>query len=180
MSNPPTEKDKANAHKDGGKQGHDLDNLASMGGIKFFSLCLKNTHPDCMDIALEAMNIIPDGVEPFGGARELGKFILTADAKKVAFRVNVPLELHSQLTPKEWAEEVVKRTGKPVVVTEINETTYGGELIADPDKDLYAEKIRDELAAQSFPFLRSKELLPEVDEDDDFICDPEAAGIGSW
>jgi len=180
MSAAPTDKDRANATKEGGKQGHDLDNLAAMGGVRFFSLCLKTTHPDCLDEALAAMNSKADGTEPFGGAGELGKFILAADLKKVAFRVHVPKELHEKLTAKEWAEEVVKRSGRPVEIRVIDEETVAGELLADPDKDLYAEKIRDELAAQSFPFLRSKELLPEVDEDDDFICDPEAAGIGSW
>lgn len=175
-----TEKDKANATKEGGKQGHDLDNLAAMGGIRFFSLCLKTCHPDCLDIALTAMNTPADGSEPFGGAEELGKFILASNLQKMTFRVHVPKALQDKLTAKEWAEEVVKRSGRPVEITQIDEDTMGGELIANPDKDLYSEKIRDELAAQSFPFLRSKELLPEPTDDDDFICDPEAAGIGSW
>lgn len=41
-------------------------------------------------------------------------------------------------------------------------------------------KLRDEASAAGFALLRKKGLVPDADSDDDFVCDPEAAGIGEW
>lgn len=42
-------------------------------------------------------------------------------------------------------------------------------------------KLRDEASAAGFALLREKGLVPDAGSDsDDFVCDPEAAGIGEW
>lgn len=49
-----------------------------------------------------------------------------------------------------------------------------------PQQGRFPLKLRDEASAAGFALLRKKGLVPDADSDDDFVCDPEAAGIGEW
>ncbi|GLI71765.1 hypothetical protein VaNZ11_017086 [Volvox africanus] len=172
------------AKKEGGKKGVDLSGMSDLGGVKFFNVTLENTNGDLelVSIALEGMNAPVDEAaeERKGGAGHLGKMLLSAGDKTLAFLCNIPKELaesypHVQAT--KWIDKLIEAAGGKVVTREESEEVIKVLVEGDPSNNLYPLKMRDAASNAGCAFLRENGLLPDDDSDDDYIPDPEAAGI---
>jgi hypothetical protein len=153
-----------------------------MGGVKFFSLAVETPEGDAavLDVVLEGMNAEVDEAseERKGGAGAIGKLLLSAGDKTLAMVCHVPKALQEekkeQFNMKEWIDAVVAATGATI-------DSQTDELVKfHADGDAAAErfplKLRDAGQAAAIAYIRSKGLIPDEDSDD-YIPDPEAAGI---
>ncbi|KXZ46230.1 hypothetical protein GPECTOR_45g100 [Gonium pectorale] len=172
------------ALKEGGKKGIDLQGMSDMGGVKYFNVVLESANGDVELISkvLEGMNAEVDEAaeERRGGAGDLGKLLLSAGDKTLALLCNIPKvlqETRPEVTMAEWVDTVVKAAGGPVASREETDTTIKVLINGDAEKELFPLKMRDAAQTAGFAWLREKGLLPDQDSDDDYIPDPEAAGV---
>lgn len=92
-----------------------------MGGVKFFTVTLEEpeANKDLMYAALEGANQEPNPEEGElkGGAKELGKLLLSYNTEKVAMLCHVPDVLAEKLTADDWVANVTKIVGGDIVET---------------------------------------------------------------
>ncbi|GLC42912.1 hypothetical protein PLESTB_001813800 [Pleodorina starrii] len=172
------------AKKEGGKKGVDISGMSDMGGVKFFNVTLESCNGDLelVSTALEGMNAPVDEAaeERKGGAGHLGKLLLSAGDKTLALVCNVPKDLAEQyehVKASEWVDKVVEAAGGKVAKREEEGEVIKVLIEGDTENGLFPLKMRDAASSAGFAFLREKNLLPADDSDDDYIPDPEAAGI---
>ncbi|PNW83263.1 hypothetical protein CHLRE_05g233050v5 [Chlamydomonas reinhardtii] len=172
------------AKKEGGKKGVDIVGMSDMGGVKFFNVVLESANGDLalMDAVLEGFNApVDEGAEERkGGAGGLGKMLLSAGDKTVALLCNVPKELqesYPHVKATEWMDKLVAAAGGKVAKREDGEEVIKVLIEGDSEKGLFPLKMRDAAQTAGFAFLREQNLIPADDSDDDYIPDPEAAGI---
>ncbi|GFR53048.1 hypothetical protein Agub_g15749 [Astrephomene gubernaculifera] len=172
------------AKKEGGKKGVDICGMSDMGGVKFFNVVLESANGDLdlISAVLEGMNAPVDEAaeERKGGAGHLGKMLLSAGDKTVALLCNIPAELAEQyphVKASAWMDKLVEAAGGKVVKREDSENLIKVLIEGDSEKGLFPLKMRDAAQTSGFAFLRENGLIPDDDSDDDYIPDPEAAGI---
>lgn len=113
-----------------------------------------------------------------GGAGHLGKMLLSAGDKQVAILCHVPKALQDateSFSMKEWVDAVVAAAGGKVVKE--TEEVVMAVAEGDAEKELFPLKMRDAAQAAGFQYIKSKGLIPDDDDSDDYIPDPEAVGI---
>ncbi|GIL92146.1 hypothetical protein Vretimale_12214 [Volvox reticuliferus] len=172
------------AKKEGGKKGVDLSGMSDLGGVKFFNVTLETPNGDLelMKIALEGMNAEVDETaeERKGGAGELGKMLLSAGDKTLALLCNIPealAESYPHVKAADWVDKLIEAAGGKVASREESKDVILVLIEGDPENGLFPLKMRDVASSAGFAFLRENGLLPADDSDDDYIPDPEAAGI---
>ncbi|PNH10152.1 hypothetical protein TSOC_003166 [Tetrabaena socialis] len=171
--------------KEGGKKGVDIVGMSDLGGVKFFNIVLEEAKGDLnlIGAVLEGMNAEVDEAaeERKGGANHLGKMLLSAGDKTVAFLCNIPKELagsYPAVKMSEWMDALVAASGGKVVTREETDEVIKVLVEGDIEKELFPLKMRDAAQNAGFAFLRTNGLIPDGgDSDDDYIPDPEAAGI---
>lgn len=102
-----------------------------------------------------------------------------AGDKQLAILCHVPKALQ-EATPefsiKEWVAAVVE-AAKASIVEEGDEIVKA-TVAADPSKELFPLKLRDSAQQAGFAYIKGKGLIPDNDDDDDdYVLDPEAAGV---
>jgi len=165
------EKVKKAAIKEGGKKGVDMAGMSDLGGVKFFNLAVETPEGDMevLELVMQGLNAEVDEAaeERKGGAGNLGKMLLSAGDKTVAFLCHVPkalAEATEGFSMKEWAEAVAK-AGNAKIVEETDEIIkIVGE--GDPSKELFPLKMRDAAQSAGFEYIKSKGLIPDDDSDD--------------
>lgn len=170
------------AIKEGGKKGVDMAGMSDLGGVKFFNLAVDTPAGsiDLMKKVLEGMNALVDesAEERKGGAGHLGKMLLSAGDKQLVVLCHVPKALQEAtegFSIKEWVEKVTSASSGKVV--EETEEVVIAVAEGDPEKELFPLKMRDAAQAAGFQYIKSKGLIPDDDDSDDYIPDPEAVGI---
>jgi len=165
------DKAKKAAIKEGGKKGVDMAGMSDLGGVKFFNLAVETPEGDIevLELVMQGMNAEVDEAaeERKGGAGHLGKMLLSAGDKAVAFLCHVPKALQ-EATPafsiKEWAEAVAK-AGDAKIVEETEEVI---KIVGEGDaaNEKFPLKMRDAAQAAGFAYIKSKGLIPDDDSDD--------------
>lgn len=155
-----------------------------MGGVKFFNVTLDSANGDLglVSVALQGMNAPVDDAaeERKGGAGHLAKALLSAGDTTVAFVCHVPKELAEafpHVKAADWVEKLIAAAGGKVAQREDSEEVIKVLIEGDSEKGLFPLKMRDAASSAGFAYLREQGLLPADDSDDDYIPDPEAAGI---
>lgn len=172
------------AIKEGGKKGVDVVGMSDMGGVKFFNVVVETAEGnlDLISAVLKGMNAPVDesAEERKGGAGSLGKMLLSAGDKTLALLCNIPKDLqgaYENVKMNAWVDKLVAAAGGKVVTREEEEEVIKVLIEGDADAGLFPLKMRDAAQNAGFAFLRENGLIPDVDSDDDYIPDPEAAGI---
>ncbi|KAG2488237.1 hypothetical protein HYH03_013229 [Edaphochlamys debaryana] len=176
--------DRKAAVKEGGKKGVDIVGMSDMGGVKFFNIVLETANGDAelIKAVLEGMNAPVDEAaeERKGGAGHLGKMLLSAGDKALALLCNVPKELaaaNEKVKASAWVDKLVEAAGGKVASREDGEETIVVVIEGNAEAGHFPLKMRDAAQNAGFAFLRENGLIPDADSDDDYIPDPEAAGI---
>ncbi|KAI0244746.1 hypothetical protein L0F63_003456 [Massospora cicadina] len=159
--------------KEGGKRAVEIVGVAETGGLEFF--CTKLDEPegdlDLMLESLAAMNkpVDPNEEESKGGSGDIGKMIFSINSQQVAIVAYVPKDKLNKITAKAWLEETLAKFGGKIVSGEDEVAT--GLIMADPEKNVFSLKVRDEAIPTAIGYLRSKGLFPEQadDSDDSFV-----------
>jgi len=156
------------AIKEGGKKAQDCCGMSTFG-THFFTVTIESANGNLklLEKVLDAMNVAVDesADERKGGAGDLGKILINANDDKLVVICHTPDEVLEKATAKEWMAAVVKATGVKIVSETQN--LIKAELDNDPDKDIFVFKRRDQGVSASVEFLRSRQLLPADDSDDD-------------
>ncbi|EGD76371.1 lysyl-tRNA synthetase [Salpingoeca rosetta] len=156
------------ALKEGGKKGQDLAGMCDMGGIKFYHVVMEKCEGniDLLMLALEGMNKEVDASadDRKGGAGNLAKMLLSASNEQLAIVCHVP-ESITDLSPKDWVKEAT--VGMDVEILSESKTLITAVIKANPDKEKFPLKMRDQIANLGFSLLTKKGLVPEEDESDD-------------
>jgi hypothetical protein len=167
------DKTKKAAIKEGGKKGVDMAGMSDLGGVKFFNLSVDtpNGDLDVLELVLQGMNAEVDesAEERKGGSGHLGKMLLSAGDKTVAFICHVPKALQEEKADtgfliKEWVEAVCKAASAEVVEETEEIVKIRGE--GSVEKELFPLKMRDAAQAAGFAYIKSKGLIPDDDSDD--------------
>jgi hypothetical protein len=165
------DKTKKAAIKEGGKKGVDMSGMSDLGGVKFFNLAVETPNGDLevLQYVLEGMNAeVDEGAEERkGGAGHIGKMLLSAGDKQVAFICHVPKALQEAtagFSIKDWVAEVCKAAGAEVVEESDEVVKMVGQ--GNPEREQFPLKMRDAAQAAGFAYIKSKGLIPEEDSDD--------------
>ncbi|CAG9460852.1 unnamed protein product [Pedinophyceae sp. YPF-701] len=168
----PTDKQIAKATKEGGKKGQDLAGLADMGGVKFFCIALDEPAGDkeLLFAALAGANaeVDPEAGELKGGAKELGKVLLSYGEDKLSMLCHLPASLADKLSADEWMKTLMDKVGGEILETKDEEgKIIYAEAKADKDNGKFPIKMRDEASAASYDLLKTKGFVGG-DDDSDF------------
>ncbi|KAI8590614.1 hypothetical protein HDU88_007754 [Geranomyces variabilis] len=153
--------------KEGGKRGVEIEGAATMGGLEFF--CTKVDEPEGdVDLLLEsvkAMNAPCDDAEEErkGGAGDIGKMIFSVGEKRVAIVAHVPESQKEKIDAKVWLQNVVEAFDGKVLGGD-SLLAYG-EILGNPEKEIFPLKVRDLALPKAIEYLRSKKLFPEAADD---------------
>mmetsp|Transcript_837 Transcript_837/g.2796 ORF Transcript_837/g.2796 Transcript_837/m.2796 type:complete len:267 (-) Transcript_837:152-952(-) len=169
------------ATKEGGKKAQDLAGMHDMGGMAFFCVTMEQCEGDweLLQCAMTAANrkVDEDADDRKGGADNLAKILMSVDdaSTRLCAYVHVPAEQAGKVTAKEWIDATFASLGPKII--EEDGTFFKVECPQNKEKELFPLKMRDLGINQSFAFLRSKNLVPEDDSDDDVGELYEAADI---
>lgn len=181
--------DKKKADKEGGKKGADLAGMAAMGGQEFFAAAVDEPQGDMAMLEAELLamerEVDPNEAEVKGGAGSVGKLLISNGTYQLALLASVPQSLQGadKVDAVQWVKHVAEATGGDVsnAVDKQSDRAYAKAIVkADPDKGLYAIRMKDEATPAAFGHLKKVGAIPEEDEeesDDDDINYADAAGI---
>eukprot|EP01066_Platyproteum_vivax_P006409 Platyproteum_vivax@DN2207_c0_g1_i1.p1 len=149
------------AKKSGNKKGADLQGLHEMGGMKYFVCSIDGAEGE-----VEAVKAAI--TESHNEAPLIGKLFLSAsDTTKVALVCFVPEEKQAEVSAIDWLHEASKGLEGKFLEESKGYSVYYAE--ANPDKGLYAIKMKDQAINQGLGFLKAKGLFPDDDDSDDDI-----------
>ena len=145
-----------------------------MGGVKFFTVSVETPEADkdLMYAVLSGMNmdVDPEAGELKGGAKELGKLIMSYNKDTLAMLCHVPHAIKEKLSAGDWIAAVMLIMGGKI--TEIKEVDDGKtiyvEVPADTANDKFGIKMRDEASGVSYATLVKAGLVADEDSDDEF------------
>lgn len=169
------------AKKEGGKKGVDLSGMCDLGGVQFFNVTIESANGllEALDVVFEGMNAPVDETaeERRGGADLLGKMLYSAadPGKTLALACHVPQELQERVDMKQWVKEVVEAAGGKEIKRD--ESAEYIKILLEAQEGEFPLKMRDAAQSAGFGYLKEKGLIPDDDDSDDYIPDPEAAGI---
>jgi alanyl-tRNA synthetase len=160
--------------KEGGKKAQDIAGAADMGGIQWFCSAITEADGEMefLSMAMDAMNVEvdPAGEERKGGAGNISKMLISAGNERLALICNVPEDKATQLSAKDWMSHVLEVIGGSFV-GEATDNLAKGELLANPDKNVFPLKVRDVAIPAAYSFLKAKGCVPDkADESDDEFC----------
>lgn len=162
--------------KEGGKRGVEIEGAADMGGLKYF--CTKCEEPagdlDMLVESVKAMNAKSDPTEEErkGGSGHIGKVVMSmAEDNNLNVVAYVPSSEQSLLSAKDWLFELMQLCGLPKdmnVPREDSNALYAQMQVQNnPDKNVFCLKLRDYVIQHANGVLRSKGLIPDLDDDDE-------------
>lgn len=160
--------------KEGGKRGVEIEGAADMGGLKYF--CTKVEEPagdlDMLVESVKAMNAKSDPTEEErkGGSGKIGKTVWSmADDNNLCIVSYVPKEEQKFLSATEWLDDIKSKCGASAIESrEDSNPMYAMVKIEnDGEKGIFCLKMRDYVIQHANAFLRSKGLVPDVDDDDE-------------
>lgn len=163
--------------KEGGKKGQDLGGMSVFGCHYFLTSMIEpQGEMKYLELCMEGANkkVDPNAEDRKGGAGDIAKIFFSAGDKTLSMICHVPKEC-TELGLHEYFNAVLTRIKDPNVV-EVNEHMLKCEVQGDPDKGIFPLKLRDEVIAAGFEFLRSKNLILDDASDDDENY-AEAAGV---
>jgi len=166
------------AFKEGGKKGQDLCGMSTFG-VHFFLTSMDSMGDDwdLMEQAMQGMNkpVDPEGDDRKGGAADIAKILFCAGDGKLIMHCNVPKEHKAECSALEFLTAVCE----PVqgVIIEQNEFFAKAECVADPEKDRFPLKLKDQAIAAGFKFLRARSLILDDDDSDDDINFADDCGV---
>jgi len=160
--------------KEAATRGVEIEGAADMGGLKYF--CTKVEEPagdlDMLVESVKAMNAKcdPSEEERKGGSGAIGKTVLSmADNDNLCIVSYVPEKELEECDAKEWLKYILQMCGASGTELREDSTAHYAMVCVknDGDKGIFAIKMRDYVIQHANAFLRSKGLVPEVDDDDD-------------
>jgi len=160
--------------KEGGKRGVEIEGAADMGGLRYF--CTKVLEPagdlDMLVESVKAMNAKsdPSEEERKGGAGHIGKVVTSmADDNNLCIVAYVPEQEIKNINAKEWLEFVLKTCGAGSLAVREDSTDHYAMVCVqnDGEKGIFCLKMRDYVIQYANGFLKTKDLLPEVEDSDE-------------
>lgn len=162
--------------KEGGKRGVEIEGAADMGGLKYF--CTKCEEPggdlDMLVECVKAMNAKSDPTEEErkGGSGRIGKVVMSmAEDNNLCVVAYVPKDEQTSLSAKDWLFETMQMCGVPKdlnVPREDSNALYAQMKVTNNgDKGVFCLKLRDYVIQHANGILRTKGLIPEMDDDDE-------------
>jgi hypothetical protein len=181
------------AVKEGGKMGVELIGNFDLGGPEFFTTKAEAPEGDhdLLQALMDAANkeIDPTEEEAKGGSGYVGKMFLSAGTDKLALLCYTPVgekdkdgpgtnKAAGKCNATEWMKAVLGSDvfqGKGVFISgDANQAK--GEILMDNAGGRFPLKDRDECQSASVGWLKTKDLFPAAEEDDDWQPD-EDSGI---
>jgi len=103
---------------------------------------------------------------------------LTARARQVAVACHVPkaLQEEKEVKAREWFDAVCAAMQGEVEISEESEEVVVGICKGSKEKELFPLKMRDAGSSAGYQMLLKRGLIPQ-DDSEDYVLDPEAAGI---
>jgi len=176
-----TDKQIKAAAKEGAKKGQDIEGLQATGGVSFFHLALENAEGEVQLVkaTMDAANAEVDekAEDRKGGAGGIAKMLLSAGDKQVVIMVHVPTALQDKVKPKEWLDRVTAAMTDDIEIVEETPEIITAIAKGNPAKEKYPLKMRDAGINAGFVMLHEKQLVPEDDDDDEYVNYAEAAGV---
>lgn len=178
LNEPKLEKKMKKVLKEGGKRGVEIEGAADMGGLKYF--CTKVDEPagdlDMLVESVKAMNAKcdPSEEERKGGSGAVGKVVMShnkvdggsSEKNKLCVCAYVPGK--ESCSAKDWLQGVLSLLGIKLEVREDSNQQYAQILIEDDaEKNIFVLKHRDYVIQHSNGWLRSKGLVPDLDDEDE-------------
>eukprot|EP00899_Mesostigma_viride_P013942 jgi/Mesvir1/22549/Mv18564-RA.1 len=159
------------AIKEGGKKGIEIAGAADLGGLEFFCTTVETPDGD-MDLLIEVMNAMNKEIdqneeEQKGGAGHVGKMVFSAGTEKLVCLAVVPEDKQAKINAKEWMEAVVAAVPGLAIVGDANAGKAAGQVAKSEDR--FPIKMKDEALAAAFAYLRSKNAIPDREDDDDDV-----------
>jgi len=160
----------AKADKEGGKKAQDIAGMKDMGGVAYFhvSLDLCGDDWELLEACMKAMNVPcpEDADERRGGAEDIGKVLVSYTDAKLCLYMHVPAGLECKID--EWFGAMTT-TYTPVVIS--NDGTFiKAEIVANPDKNVFPIKVKDDVINKGYQMLTEKKLvMPDEDDDDEMV-----------
>jgi len=160
--------------KEGGKRGVEIEGAADMGGLKYF--CTKVDEPagdmDMLVESVKAMNAKSDPTEEErkGGSGKVGKTVWSmAEDNNLCIVCYVPKEESKSLSAVDWLDTIKLNLGaKEVESHENSNSMYAMVKIENSsEKNIFCLKMRDYVIQHANAHLRSKQLVPDKDDDDE-------------
>lgn len=162
--------------KEGGKRGVEIEGAADMGGLKYFCTKCEEAGGD-LDMLVETMKAMnaksdPAEEERKGGSGHIGKLIMSmAEDNNLCVCAYVPGSEHNLLSAKDWLHSTMELCGLPKDLNtprEDSNALYAQMQIQNnSDKNVFCLKLRDYVIQHANGVLRTKGLIPDLDDDDD-------------
>jgi len=170
------EKKMKKVFKEGGKRGVEIEGAADMGGLKYF--CNKVEEPagdlDMLVECVKAMNAKsdPSEEERKGGSGHIGKLVMSmAEDNNLCVCAYVPGDMQKDNSAKTWLHETMALCSLPKDVNvprdDSNAMYAQMKIENNGDKGVFCLKLRDYVIQHANGYLRTKGLIPAVDDDDD-------------
>lgn len=148
----------------GRKKGLDMAGMHETGGAAFFTAYLQEGLGD-----LERMRAATEAAIEGTGDNELAFCLVSNSDTLVVISFYVPAKRAEQLGADEWCATVTEGLGGSVVEDPANSLTHRFYVAQqDPANNLFPLKMRDAVMAKSFELLRSRKLMMEDDDDEEF------------
>lgn len=161
----------AKCDKEGGKKAQDLAGMRDLGGVSYFHVSIDEPKADweLLEACMKAMNAPcpEDADERRGGADEIGKVLMSFKDEYLALYMHVPSNLEA-CNIDEWFAACVE--GYEVQRLEAPENYIKAQINANPDKNVFPIKVKDDCINNGYKFLCSKSLVrPDDDDEDDMV-----------
>lgn len=174
MATKVTEKQLKLAEKEGAKKGQDLSGLEDMGGVHFFHVALENCdgHWELVEAAMNGANtpVDPNGEDRKGGAENIAKAFLSASVDRLCIYLHVPEQLAGVVNLQDWFSVLVNGAKATVLVPPTGAFGFAKAELLRGD-NVFPLKVRDEIIGQGFAYLLSKGVIPECEDDDEYIME---------
>lgn len=161
----------AKCDKEGGKKAQDLAGMRDLGGVSYFHVSIDEPKADweLLEACMKAMNAPcpEDADERRGGADEIGKVLMSFKDEYLALYMHVPSNLEA-CNIDEWFAACTD--GYEVQRLEAPENYIKAQINANPDKNVFPIKVKDDCINNGYKFLCSKSLVrPDDDDEDDMV-----------
>merc|ERR1719359_888553 len=117
---------------------------------------------DLLKVSMVAMNEKSDPTEEErkGGSGHIGKMIFSAGLESLAVVAYVPKDKQKECSSEDWLAKVLASQTGGKLVSKSKEISTGF-VPNNPDKGVFALKIREPMILEANNFLRAKGLFPE-------------------
>lgn len=157
--------------KEGGKKGQDIEGMGSLGS-SFFNILLQECKGSAehLRLAFNAMNteVDPAESERKGGAGPYAKAVYCVTEELFCAIFHVPQQQDDKnIKTEQWVKAATEGIKIDMKVDPQNPRIMFGEMKHNPDNGQYSLKDSDTVIAQSFRFLRERNLVVDDESDDE-------------